>query len=731
LPFLGAAFILDGPAMSLLVPHKTVAERLRRARRHRFVGRDAELALFREAVEAGEPAFAVLFVHGPGGVGKTALLEELAGVAEAAGVPSTRIDLRSIEPSPPAFRGVVAERLGLEQDEPVLDALAREPRQVLLLDTYETVATLEPWLREHFLPALHAGTLVVIAGRTPPGPEWLADPGWRALLRVVPLQNLSPAEARAYLRAEGVAPELHERAFELTHGHPLALSLLVDVLSQQAGADTAPRLELSDAPDAVRPLLERFIREVPNARHRRALEACAHARFTTEDLLRSVLGGDDAGELFAWLRTLSFVEESRHGVFPHDLARDVLDADLRWRAPDTYAALHRSIRGHVRDRLRHGIELATRTGSHNGFVATCRRAQIEVADLIFMHRRNPLYSDFMDWETFGQAHGDRLRPGDREAIVAMTEHHEGPESARLVAHWLERRPDAFVVFRAAVDEPRGFVAILPLHDTTEADLEADPGALAMWRFAQRHGAPRPGEGVFATRFLIDRDAYQGPASLNVASVAHTQHILGNPHAVWHFSGPWADPDRIEPMMSYIDFFRAREADYEVGGRRYGVFAHDWRRTDVDAWLDLTGERELAGADQLGSPAEPSAPEAALSRAEFADAARRALRDLHRSDALARNPIMRARMLADLGGRRPSVEALRDLIERAIDTLRVDPRDEKLHRALARTYVRPAQTQELAAEALGLPFSTYRRHLTRGVERVTEWLWERELYGPDA
>jgi hypothetical protein len=26
----------------------------------------------------------------------------------------------------------------------------------------------------------------------------------------------------------------------------------------------------------------------------------------------------------------------------------------------------------------------------------------------------------------------------------------------------------------------------------------------------------------------------------------------------------------------------------------------------------------------------------------------------------------------------------------------------------------------------LPFSTYRGHLTRGLERVVEWLWRREL-----
>lgn len=54
---------------------------------------------------------------------------------------------------------------------------------------------------------------------------------------------------------------------------------------------------------------------------------------------------------------------------------------------------------------------------------------------------------------------------------------------------------------------------------------------------------------------------------------------------------------------------------------------------------------------------------------------------------------------------------------AVEQLRSHPRDEKLHRALDRTYLRPAATQELAAELLDLPFSTYRRHLTHGIARV--------------
>ena len=65
---------------------------------------------------------------------------------------------------------------------------------------------------------------------------------------------------------------------------------------------------------------------------------------------------------------------------------------------------------------------------------------------------------------------------------------------------------------------------------------------------------------------------------------------------------------------------------------------------------------------------------------------------------------------------------------AIATLGEHPRDEKRWRAVERTYVGPAATQERAAEALGMPFSTYRRHLTQGVEQVVAWLWDREVYG---
>ncbi len=151
---------------------------------------------------------------------------------------------------------------------------------------------------------------------------------------MVSLRNLSPEDSRQYLHACGVDPARVDQLVELAHGHPLGLSLLADVVVRGGEAAADPL-----TPDLVGTLLRRFVEIVPSGRHRRALEVCALARVTTEALLREVLGLEDAHELFGWLRELSFVESGPEGVYPHDLARDALEADLRWRDPDGYRQL--------------------------------------------------------------------------------------------------------------------------------------------------------------------------------------------------------------------------------------------------------------------------------------------------------------------------------------------------------------------------------------------------------
>jgi hypothetical protein len=142
-----------------------------------------------------------------------------------------------------------------------------------------------------------------------------------------------------------------------------------------------------------------------------------------------------------------------------------------------------------------------------------------------------------------------------------------------------------------------------------------------------------------------------------------------------------------------------------------------------------GAHELSGGADAPAGRDLPPPRQVLSQPEFEAAVKDGLRCWRRPAELARNPLCRSRVVAEIAGV-PPAERLSDLLVEATDTLAADPRDAKLHRAVATTFFRGVPTQEAAAERLGLPFSTYRRHLTAGVARLTAWLWERELHGAE-
>jgi hypothetical protein len=672
----------------------TIGARLQSARSSRFVGRRAELELFERALDEPATAFSVLFVHGPPGVGKSALVREFAGLAADRGRRVAVLDLRQVETTPAA----VSDELDVDVD-------------VVVLDTYEVASALDGWIRDHLVPALPEGALVVIAGRLPPSPDWSADPGWRPLLRVIALRNLRPDDAEQLLAAEGIHAAWARRVVDETFGHPLALCLYLDLIAQRGDRDADAVGALLEEPDVVRALLDRFADEVPSPSHRAALEVCAHVRFTTEELLRVAADGTraEAAELFDWLRGLSFVDATPKGLLPHDLARELLDNDLRWRDEAAYDALHRRVRAHFIEQVRS---------------KSARDRHRAAADLVFLHRSNLLMRPFWDLTGLSQGYVDRLRPDDPAALREMVGRHEGPESVKVLDHWLARQPDGFAVFRLGADlEPRGFTALIALHDATADDLIADPGAGAMWRYAQQH-APTSADGaVVVCRFIVDRDAHQTPGTLSfsLSAANHLQHMLANVDRAMDFIGGIAVPEQLEPLFTYIDFLAAPAA-YDLDGRTWTVFARNWRNLGVDAWFETMADRELGAP--VTSPPSSTATTIALSQPDFADAVRAALRDLHRPEKLRHNPLLRSRLLGDSA--RP--DTLASVVTDTIGELGDDPRHEKFHRALDRTFLRPAPTQERAAEVLDLPFSTYRRHLTRGIELVTAALWDRELYG---
>jgi len=684
----------------------SLRDRLIATGRKRFVGRDAELALFRAALCAVEAPFAVLHVHGPGGIGKTTLLRELDREAQRCGRSVIRLDGRDLHPSPAGFSRALSE--ALHRDEGIDVGAPLSPNDVpvgavLLIDTFEKIEVIGTWLREHFLPELPARCLVVFAGRNQPAREWRTDIDWAGLTHSMMLGNLGPEEADAYLTARGVAADRFHEARAFTHGHPLALSLVADVLSQGAAAFDAQR-----APDVIKVLIDCFLRDVPSQRHREAIEVCAQLRNTTEALLAAALEGDDAPALFDWLRHLSFIEEGPHGVFPHDLARGAFMADLLWRSPpDAQQRFARSYLALI-ERIK---------------CAAGREKQRLTMEYLFLIRNRPGYRTYYDWNALDSSYAEPAAVHDAEPIAAMVARHEGPQSEAIVRHWLRRQPQAFQVFRGVEGERLGFMALLDISRTTEEDRAIDPALAPALALIERHDPLRSGDVVLYSRFWMHAQRYQdsGTAATNLATMNAFVGALTQRGIAWNFAAQ-ADPELYEPLITGINWARAPQADFVVGERCYGVFAHDWRLEPPAQWIAARVGLRPWQAMPFAAQAEQSVASAPrLTREDFDLALHDALRDFTRPHRLATNALLNPAQGATSAG---AAAELQSLLREAVLALKAHPRDDKLHRALWHTYIEPVASQEKAAERLGLPFSTYRYQLAKGIERVAEMLWQR-------
>ncbi len=684
-----------------------IADQLRSARQFNIVGREAEKELFRSALLAQAPPFSLLCIFGPGGVGKSTLMRELSAIATELRVPQAYIDSRNIEPTPPSFYNALMEELGVATADEFEERLASGKRLILMLDTSERLQPLEHWLRDYFLPQLPERSLIVLAGRHPPSPEWRTDPGWRDLLHQISLRNLSTDESKLYLTRHQVPEQEQATIVSFTHGHPLALSLVADVFHQRPMTLFQP----TDVPDVLKALLEQLVNEVPGPAHRAALEACAMVHAMTEGLLEGMLAMPDVHELFDWLRSLSLIDSGIHGIFPHDLARDLLMADLRWRNPDWYTVLHNRARSYYANRLHHVGAL---------------EQQNTLYDYIFLHRDNQFVRPFYEWQGTAVSLPEQMYKEDIPALLQIARAHEGDESAMLLRYWIERQPEAVLVVRGNEHEPVGFAIFLNLQQMSSEDLQHDPVLGAATTFLQRTSPLRSGEVATYFRFWMSNESYQAISPVqSQIFINMLRHYLTTPGLAYTFL-PCAEPEFWVPLFAYAQ--RLPELDFVTGGRKYGVYGHDWRAVPPMNWLTLMSERQV-GAEPIAPPI-PVERLIVLDSSDFAIAVQQALKEFTRPLALRQNPLLKSRLVVDqvgsLADDNERINGLRNVLRSTAESLQNSPRDIKFYRVLHHTYLQPAATQELAAEVLDLPFSTYRRHLKKAIERLIELLWNQEL-----
>lgn len=528
----------------------------------RFVGRNAERGIFRSMLTSGRRG-GLLFFCGPAGIGKSTLLRRLADDAEAAGRRVWQVHGAVPEPRERLLR--CAQEL----------AGAAEP--VLLVDAFEELRDLEPWLRDEFLRRLPGDAVVVMAGRDGPSAAWLTDPAWSGTLVVRHLDTLTDAESAALLEARGLDPGLRRSVAEFAAGHPFPLSLAAEVGKGMSATGLPLRR------DAVRfvvdKVLERLAGPAPTPLHRWALHVCAHARHTTEDLLAAVLPDGDATELFDWLRTRPYVETAAHGLDVGGVLREALDHDLRWRDPAGYARMHLRIRHHVMEGMLRDAR------SPHAYVAVMRT-------ISHLRRRGGVVSRYVSQMGDGNVRLSQAAPGDHDDLVTMARTSHGELTARSVRFWLGRRPEAFTVLRCrTTGRLRGFMSWLTLRRPELEELEADPVVGEIWHDMSRRTPVPPGAHVAVARHLICpafearpspvTDVFQARmlrAWLHEPGLAASYLVLVN--------GPlW------RPLMEYLG---QDELEYVRADHPYAVFGHDWLADPPQRWRDHHLDEELWG-----------------------------------------------------------------------------------------------------------------------------------------
>lgn len=637
-----------------------------------LVGRDGDLDAI-EAELARPGRVAAVYVHGPAGIGKTALLREATERAVASGYDLVWIDGRDIAPVP-------------DQLEDALGDPAERKRPLVVLDSFEHVEVLGGYLRRVLMPALPAGAAVLIASRRASGPEWaeprasataaetaVRDEAGFVSLRLAPLDSGASAEV---LRRHGLDRGAAERARDWAHGNPLALELAATSVGDGSRPAAAAGAGLDED------LVARLVAERLQGPHLATLAIAAIARVTTPDLLADSLLGADAATEWRWLCGRDFIEPRGLGVAPHELVREAIRACLR------------------RDHPLVERELRRRVADHLYAVGTGPAGPLAVTDLAELADSPALHWGF-SWRASARLRVDGLRADDLEAVdraVAGHRHAVVWEGSRAL---LEAAPEHATVARDSDERLCGLTLSLT-PGTAPAAADEDP--ILGPRIAHARRLDRPDSVIWRDMIAVapDRD----PDLFGLLGMAGMLAATSGSPRYGYLP--------INPALPGARDFAAAggavhipELDARVGEETVECHLIDWGPGGVLAALHAHVYRELG----LSKPARPEA-----TRTVSVATVREAFRHFGVPTELAASPLASGESVVE------RCDSVRDTLIDAVDrAFGETPGDQLTQTALRRGYLERSATQEAVAADLHLSRAAYFRRLRRGCERVAAYL----------
>jgi AAA ATPase domain len=685
----------------------TIGEALGALEARLFVGREAEVDQFRrwigERPSEREPW--ILNISGPGGIGKSSLLSAFARVSQEAGRAVFTADGRDLVPTPEALCSSFGSR-----DWSELLARINRARAVVMLDTFENLEDLAPFLQRDVLPKLDTGVRMVIAGRYRLGRAWSA---WQKVIQPLGLRGLSSEESVALLARRGIVESALIRQIErATGGLPLALSLAADMV-QQLGVRRFHTAR--EWPLVVRSLVERLLQDVDDPLLRDLLEACAVVRQFDEQTLEAVSGRPAISEAFDRLCRLSVVRPAEHGLSLHDDIQRILADDLRWRQPARHRDLRQRALAHYRDRARE---------------APVPEREWLVAERLYLWG-NEMIQPLM----FGSGGEDvYLEPGDPSALEEIKDIWEdhvlgleealAPEEVRAAVRSGEERawmaalvaePQTRIrVARTADGRAVGFSSSLPVYRGAVGLLQGHPlfGPLLEAYFGPDglanlpEAASRSPYHYLLQTAVTPRSGGGTASAVGAAQASLLRDMIGLLASGGAYLTTIVSAER-KRLYRALGFEAVETAGLDRGPRNEAAegLALDLRGIGVEAWLEAL----ISGRT----------PPRGLGLEELERELQTVLVHWTEDDVLVVSPL--GELSAQDGP--PSAKTVRDLVRSGLARARSDggPSQELAYRALELAYVDREVSHERVAERLAVSRSTFYRLLKRGLRGLARSL----------
>ncbi|WP_298918087.1 tetratricopeptide repeat protein [uncultured Nostoc sp.] len=226
--------------------------------------------------------------------------------------------------------------------------IADKTAVVLFFDTYErTGEFLDNWLRE-ILEGRHGevslNILITIAGRQELDKNHWAP--YEGLIVRFPLEAFTEEEAQQYLTRKGITDNrIVEVILRLSGNLPLLMGMLADAHPND------PNQVVEPSSSAV----EHFLKWIDDPKRQQVALDAAIPRCLNRDVMAK-LRGEEADELFTWLKETSFVNERSDGWAYHDIVKTQMLRHKRLSSPQGWADIHAKLADYY-DSLRNDLQL--------------------------------------------------------------------------------------------------------------------------------------------------------------------------------------------------------------------------------------------------------------------------------------------------------------------------------------------------------------------------------------